>query len=366
MSDSHLGAGDGHPRRGPSGLTMRQEDIIAGFTQAVDAIIAINPSLCIHSGDLFHAVKPSNRIMAVAAEQLHRLAGDKGIPTVVIGGNHDTPRQPHAGTALEVFHHIDNLYIAVGGGPQSFAVGDVRVQAVPHCLTASLLKEALASCRPDSNARYNVLVMHGVAAGMPEFSMADLGEQELPLEIMEGFDYVALGHFHNHAKVASRAYYAGSTDRLSQAERDAAKGFVVVDLEPFSVQFHEIACRPMLTIDTIDATGKRGDQLADLIKEQLQSIDSSDKIVRVKVEGVSEETLRTIPAEVIASLKRDSFSLDITFEKDRSEAPAVGFGRSAIGRLDKGFLQFLEVVDLEGFDRDLLSREALKYLAESE
>jgi DNA repair exonuclease SbcCD nuclease subunit len=111
FSDSHLGAGESHPRRGKSGLTLRQEDIINAFTEAVDKIIEIKPDLCIHAGDIFDSVRPLNRIMAIAGEQLYRLAEEHSIPTVLIAGNHDAPKQPHIGSAIEVYKQIDNLYV---------------------------------------------------------------------------------------------------------------------------------------------------------------------------------------------------------------------------------------------------------------
>ncbi len=101
FSDSHLGAGENHPKRGATGLTLRQEDIITSFIEAVDKIIAIKPDVCIHSGDLFDSVRPLNRIMAIAGQQLYRLAEEHGIPTVIISGNHDAPKQPHVGAAIE-------------------------------------------------------------------------------------------------------------------------------------------------------------------------------------------------------------------------------------------------------------------------
>ncbi len=363
FSDSHLGAGENHPRRGKTGLTLRQEDILGSFVEAIDSIIQLRPDICIHSGDLFHTVRPSNRIMSMAAEQLHRLAAENSIPTVIISGNHDAPKQPHIGAALQVFNHIDNLFIAAGTSLDTFLIGPARVFALPHCLTTQSLKEQLALCLPDPEAKHNILVMHGVAAGMPQFSMADLGEQELPIELMERFDYVALGHYHNHTSVSSRAWYAGSTDRLSQDERGIDKGFVEVNLNPFKLTFHTVNCRQMVSLESIDASGKRGDQLAAIIEEKIKQLDSSDKIVRLKVEGVSEESLKTIPVDVISSLKQKSFSLDISFEKEKSPGLQASFGRSAIGRLDEGFLKFLDTVDLKGFDLEHLKREALKYLA---
>lgn len=366
FSDSHLGAGDAYTRRGSSGLTVRQEDIINAFISAIDKIIEIRPSLCIHSGDLFHSVRPLNRVMAIAASELTRLARDAGIPTVMIAGNHDAPRQVHVGAAIEVFRQIENLYICAGGHRDVFTIGDCHVVALPHCLTTTGLQEELGRCMPDESSRFNVFVAHGVAAGMPEFSMADLGEQEIGLDMMKPFDYTALGHFHNYCQVAPRAWYAGSTERITQSERDSAKGFVEVDLEPFRVVFHEVQSRTMIDLPVINAAGKRGDQVAEAIRAQVGRVNSSDKIVRVTVQGVTEETLRTLPADLIADLKRDSFSLNVRLERAAEDDSSPQFGRSGIGQLDEGFIQFLDVTDLKGFDRERLKKEALKYLADEE
>ncbi len=344
-------------------MTLRQEDIVNSFIEAVDAIIDIKPDVCVHSGDLFHTARPTNRILTIAGQQLHRLAAENGIPTVIIAGNHDAPRQAHIGAALEIFEHIDNLHIAADSKLKVFDIQGSRFYTLPHCLTTTIQNEELKKCRPSDEARYSILIVHGVAAGMPEFSMADLGEQEIPLEILQQFDYAALGHYHNHTRVAPRAFYAGSTERLSQSERDAPKGFAVIEMEPFELDFHEVTSRKMVSLDAIDASGKRGDQLAEIIRDAVGKVDSSDKIVRLKVEGVTEETLKTLPVNVITDLKQSSFSLDISFEK-ATAGEATAFGRSAIGRLDTGFLRFLETVDLQGFDVDKLKREALEYLAD--
>jgi len=362
LSDSHLGAGESHRRRAPSGLTERQEDIIGSFGEAIEKIIAIKPDICIHSGDLFHAVRPLNSIMARAAEQLHRLATEKGIPTVIIAGNHDAPRQPHVGAAIDVFRRIGNLCVAATGRLERFRIGSVCIHALPHCLTISDLKRELERCIPDTAVVFNVLVMHGVAAGMPEFSMADLGEQEVPLEIMDQFDYTALGHYHNFCKVGARAWYAGSTERLSQTERDSAKGFAVVELRPFSVRFEPVRSRVMIDLEPIDASGQRGDQLAETLRNKLDEIAAGDKIVRVKIANVKEETLHTLPAGVLAELRQKAYALDLRFERSAPSEEVSRFGRSAIGRLDQSFVQFVENSDLGGFDKERLIREALKYL----
>lgn len=366
LADTHLGAGATHPKRASSGLTERQEDVIRTFVEAIDKIIQIRPELCIHAGDIFDTVRPLNSIIAVAAEQLHRLAAEQGIPTVIITGNHDAPKQPHIGAALDILKKIDNLYVASSGRMERFKIGEASIFAMPHALTTEIQKKELAKCIPDSDSRFNLLVMHGVAAGMPEFAMAELGEQELPLDLMNRFDYTALGHFHNHCQVAKRAYYAGSTERLSQSEREVAKGFVEVDLEPFRLKFHEVNAREVVDLQVINAKGKRGDELAAAITAAIDKAGVENKIVRLKVANVSEETIKTMPTQAIALQKQKAFSLNISMERDRESGESLQFGRSGIGRLDQSFMEFLEVVDLAGFDRERIKEEAKRYFASLE
>ncbi|MDF1543898.1 MAG: exonuclease SbcCD subunit D [bacterium] len=367
LADTHLGSGENHPRRGESGLTLRQEDIVNGFVEAIDRIIQIKPDVCIHAGDIFDKVRPSNRILAIAGEQLHRLAQLNSIPTIIIAGNHDAPRRLFEGAALEVYQNIKNLRIAASGALERFRFGETEFFALPHCLTTTVLHEELAKCVPTREAAHNVLILHGVAAGMPEFSMADLGEQELPLDRLSGFDYTALGHFHNYCQVGERAWYSGSTERLSQSEREVAKGFLEIDLDPYNVKFHPVTTREMVDIQTINGSGKRGDEIVREIEEKLGQLDSKDKIVRVSVKNVSEETLKTMPTSVLNDLKRSSFSLNVRFEKKKSEKSELPLlGKEAGSGLERGFMEFLERADLTGFKLERMKKEARKYLSTDE
>lgn len=366
LADTHLGAGEGHTRRGQSGLTERQDDIVSSFVEAIDRIIAIKPDLCLHAGDIFDSVRPINRVIAIAAEQLHRLAELAEIPTVIISGNHDAPKQPHIGAALDIFKQTKNLFISAGTELEIFTIGEAKIFALPHCLTTEIQVHELGRCLPDPAYRFNLLIAHGVVAGMPEFSMAELGEQELPKATLDRFNYAALGHFHNHCQVSGKGYYAGSTERLSQSERESAKGFIEVDLEPFQLKFHEVKTRPMLDLATINAAGKRGDELVQLIRERLEQVQSSDKIVRVKIDHISSETLKTMPSEALAELKRDNFDLRIKFEKEAEGEEPKQFGRAGIGNLAESLEEFLNSQDLTGFDAARIRKEALAYLNASE
>jgi len=66
--------------------------------------------------------------------------------------------------------------------------------------------------------------------------MDEYGEKLYPperLDLLNKFDYVALGHWHNFQKVEKldTAWYSGSTERMSEAEAKSEKGFCLLELE---------------------------------------------------------------------------------------------------------------------------------------
>ncbi|MGB2988415.1 MAG: metallophosphoesterase [Candidatus Zixiibacteriota bacterium] len=73
ISDSHLGASGYSRRLSASGYNQREEDVCNSFQAAVDQIIELKPDFVLHSGDLFHTVRPTNRLINFAIRQILRV-----------------------------------------------------------------------------------------------------------------------------------------------------------------------------------------------------------------------------------------------------------------------------------------------------
>ncbi|MDD4051896.1 MAG: hypothetical protein PHR28_08375, partial [candidate division Zixibacteria bacterium] len=231
-----------------------------------------------------------------------------------------------------------------------------------------ILKQELANVAPDPEARYNILVLHGVVAGIKEFQMADLSEQEIDSShFHKGFDYVALGHYHNYTQVEPNVYYSGSTERLSQAEAEHAKGFIEVELsagEPI-IRFHEIKSRVMVDMPAVTARGKTAEQIVGELERVVRERNPEDKILRVRLTDIPEETYRSLAFDKIAALKNEAFSLDVRFEKE-VKPEANPYMDLNLGRLDLAFEKFLEANVVEGIDKARLRTTALEYLHRAE
>ncbi len=363
FSDNHLGAGAG----------QREQDILDSFSEAVDKIIDLKPDLVINAGDLFDAVRPTNRVIAWASQYLLKLGREAKIPTVIISGNHDAPKQRQIGAVLSIFREYENIHVIYRSRFERIRIGDCAVACVPHCLTNEILKEELDKAVPDPEAKYNILVLHGVAGGIREFEMADISEQEIPsAHFAKGFDYVALGHYHNFIEVdqgnpKTIVYYSGSTERLSQSEAGHKKGFIELDLVARQRKpvFHEITTRRMYDIAPVTAKGRSADEIIAELESKVKSHQPEDSILRLKITDIPEETYRALPFDKIAQLRNESFSLDIKFEKEEREEDHQ-LTDINLGRLTDTFTAFVAGRAVENLDKERLKSLASDYLTRAE
>lgn len=259
FSDTHLGyqAFDVVNQRG---INAREQDMYDAFVSVIDRILQIRPDVVVHSGDFFHRPSPSNRALTLGLEQLRRLC-DAKIPTVLIAGNHETPKTIYTSPILRALRSLDCVVPVFNEQYEVHEFGELAVHGIPHINDDRVLQQELARLAPLPN-RWNLLLLH-TSLGKT-YLMEEYGEQIYPPEFiqsLEGFQYVALGHWHNFQQttVAANAWYAGSTERMSETEIGAEKGFVLLETLPngkYDLQFEPIKTRPWLKLDLLQCQHK--------------------------------------------------------------------------------------------------------------
>jgi exonuclease SbcD len=373
ISDSHLGASGFSRRLSPSGYNQREEDICSSFASAVDQILELKPDFVLHTGDLFHSVRPTNRIINFAIRQVLRIA-NRQIPMVIISGNHDTPKQRSVGSVFSFFEVLSPLlHFAYKSKYEKISINQTSIHAIPHSLDQEGFREELAKVRTDKEAEHNILMLHGVVAGIPEFSMGELSEQEIPTSYFDaGFDYVALGHYHRHCEVEPGVIYAGSTERLSLSELGQEKGFLEVSLEHRgsspqpptpSPKFHPVPSRDMIELPILDARDLDHDQVYDEIESRVAAMDITDKIARLKITNIPQHVYNSLDFRKITELKSKAFHFDLKFEK-REEKERILSTETTISKLPLEFEQYLKQSVVENLSKDRLLELGLKYLTE--
>ena len=135
LADAHLGFRQ-FQRLDADGLNQREADVAAAFRRAIDAVIARAPDAVVIAGDLFHAVRPTNRSIIEAFTQLSRLRQIlPAAPVILIAGNHDSPVRMDACGQL-----ADLAGVRVVGRPRSAKAGGVLEIETPngHAVVAAL------------------------------------------------------------------------------------------------------------------------------------------------------------------------------------------------------------------------------------
>jgi len=363
ISDTHLGAGGLSRKVSTSGINQREEDICDAFIRAIDQIIKINPDIVIHSGDLFHSVRPTNRIINIAIRQLLRLTA-VNVPVIIISGNHDTPKQRGVGSIFSFFEIFPGFSLVYQDRYEMIRIKDLALHAIPHCLSATTFQSELEKVEIDMEARFNVLTLHGVVSGIKEFSMGELSELEVPSSLFKkGFDYVALGHYHRYTQVEENVYYSGSTERVSMAELGQEKGFVEVNLSSKEIKFHTVPTRPMIELPQIHAEGKNQDELLQEIEDLIRENDIKDKIVRLKVTQIPVHVYNSLNFRRLSELKTEALYFDLRFEK-KEEKEKDFTAKTSIGKLAEEFSQYLKDYVIEDMKKEKLQELGLRYLSE--
>jgi exonuclease SbcD len=361
ISDTHLGFGAYNRVDPEHGINQREMDFYDAFRRAVDETIALGPDIVIHSGDLFDTVRPQNRAIDFALKQLVRLS-EEGIETVLISGNHSTPRLKETGNIFRIFDHLDHMHPVHEPGVTRIAVGDVLVHAVPHSVSPSL-DQVVSDLEPSPDFGRNVLVLHAGITGSG-YRMDEFNEQAVPQELLsDEFDYIALGHYHKFSKVMDNAYYSGSTERHSFSELGQGKGFVEVDLESRKVDFHEIEVRGMVDVETIDASGLAAPDIEALARQRIDGTAIDEMIVRMVVRNVSPLAAKTLDIASIKRMGSDAMHFELKVERttgDETESTTD----TRIGSLAQEYQRYVDALQVAPQQKEELLRMGIVYFTE--
>ncbi|MEO1514933.1 MAG: DNA repair exonuclease [Bacteroidota bacterium] len=316
FSDTHLGYSE-LDKVNKQGVNLREQDFYDAFRQLIDQAIEQEVDLIIHSGDFFHRPSPTNRALTFALEQLQRLT-DRQIPLSVIAGNHETPKTIFTSPILKAFRSLPNIHPMFGQGYEQQTFGDLVVHGLPHINDPKVLADEMDRIAP-VDGKFNILMLH-TSIGK-NYLMEEYGEQLYPperLELLNQFDYVALGHWHNFQKVdlLQTAWYAGSTERMSETEIGKPKGYCLLEVrkgQPIEPTFHELTTRPWYKLVLKNCCEKSVEQIQGEITEQCQQWDLEGALLSIHFQRIesaqalqlnNRELKEQLPGPIHLNIKR--------------------------------------------------------------
>ncbi|MCX6670868.1 MAG: metallophosphoesterase, partial [Euryarchaeota archaeon] len=289
------------------------------------------PDFVIHAGDLFDSVRPTNRAITVAVQQILRLSKEQ-IPLVVISGNHETPKLKETGNIFTIFEHLDHVYPIHNNKYEAISLKQkdetVCIHAIPQCQNPDEFDTNMKKISIDKNTDYNLLLAHGAVKGIKEFKMNEFNELFIPVKnLSQDFDYIALGHYHKFTKLQENAFYAGSTEHLSFTEADSQKGFLEIELgQKLKHRFIPLQTRMMVDAPVLDCSTLRIEQIIQRVKEIIHAIEPKDKIIRIRLENIPPHIQRGIDYHQIRELGKTAVHFEIKLMPTKTDKATLSEG----------------------------------------
>jgi exonuclease SbcD len=344
ISDTHLGYTRYAKLCPKTNRNQREVDVQEAYGRAVDAMLEREVDLVIHSGDVFDSVRPATHVIIGFLKQTARITARASIPYLVAAGNHETPRLRTTTAALE-YANLVNAISAHGFNLDYELVEidnvGVGVTLVPHGAVFGT-----GAVTPSRGADVNVLVTHGLVPGL-ETRQHEMGEANLQASMIEGgFDYVALGHYHEFHEHRPNAFYAGATERFSFGEVNSKPGFAIVEFDGGglrSVEHVETEARQMLDLDKISARDMDSSELTEAVRERTEGVGLDGAIVRLRAYDVRRGVASGVDRTLLRDLQRRclNFSLEIHAEELPEERDSVPVS-AVFGPLEDEFAEFVK------------------------
>jgi DNA repair exonuclease SbcCD nuclease subunit len=303
LSDLHLGfRAYGRAERG---VDVRERDVAAAFERASQELVKATPDLVVIAGDIFDRPDPPAGAVVALARGLEVMRATlPQTPVLLVAGPRDTPRRQGDPGALAAFDTFPNVEAATGL-MRSILIDrlDLHACLVPY---RALTRHPPAVPEPDPRRKWNLLVLH---AG------EDVRGRGVHVDPAE-WSYVALGGEHRRRKVAERARYAGSLERVALdpwAEAADEKGFLVVDLGSGRTEFHSIPGRPVVALAPVKVGHNDPERLLRRVREVTAEVPGgiAGKIVRLRLEGAAPADLLALQGKPLKELRSAALHLAV-------------------------------------------------------
>lgn len=345
LADSHLGFD--LPVRPRVERRRRGHDFLANYARALEPALKGDVDLVVHAGDVFDRSSVVSTLAYQAFEPLRRIA-ERGIPVLVVPGNHERSKLPH----LRFAQHPD---LHVFAEPRTVVIGArgvrVALSGFPYERrnVRGRFGELLEQTRwREQDADVRILCVHhcveGATVGPAGYTFTTAEDVIRPRDVPGEFAALLSGHIHRHQvltkdlagrPLATPVMYPGSIERTAFAEMGETKGFMMLSVGTEAGaarvhwEFRELPARPMVRRD-LDATGMTPIALGAAV-EALMAAAPPDAVLSIRVSGaLGDEHWRALSASRLRALQPE-MNVEIIAERrfEPAQRRSAPFGLSS-------------------------------------
>lgn len=303
FSDTHLG------------ITLenvpREEDFYVNFEYIINVILLEKPDIVIHSWDLFHTSKPSNKAISVVVENFLRLE-KAWIKVVIIAWNHDTPRLSLTTHPFEIFKSLSNFYVFFEGEIKNIEINGINFVILPHIHDENIFKNEFSKASEMiSTEKTNIFVSHfGISSREYDEYTDEISWVNILLEdlkTLKKFDYVALGHYHKQFNIWNIAY-PWSIEHTSFNQKNYKIWYNIFDSGTWKKESFELPSRPMIDLWIIDTKDfENTESLTLYLEKNINKNTIKNAIVKVILENITNKLMLEFDEKLFLSFFSEAF-----------------------------------------------------------
>jgi len=346
VSDPHLGRNYNFKEDPFTGISKRALDPINNLEMVVKDAIQQKAGLFVICGDLYDRTNIGSTFRKIIRKRIFRPLSKEGIQVIVIGGNHDSPRNLQRGSDIEDLSLSHEILVSRVPKFKNIKIDDTMVGLIliPYMHPEVLAKFVKAKIDKEVplNEQYSraqdyikkwigenlsniqgadvkLLICHYYPAGaeirkIPSPEVLP-GEFHFTREMLheDAFDLCIFGHVHLHQALWKNLVVPGSIDRLDFGEREDSKGYIVYDTEKKEWEFRCLECRDLknIEVDISEEETSSSQELTRTVLAQIpQDIENSWVKLSIMLTTAKRELLNL--AEIEKGLER-AFHYDIRF-----------------------------------------------------
>ncbi len=293
--------------------TKREEDFYENYHRIFEEIKHHQPDIIIHTGDLFHTSKPSNKAISVVIDHFIDLQAS-GIPFIILAGNHDTPRLATTTHPFEIFESFENVESFYLPKIQTLEIKWVHFIILPHIHDENIFKEELQKTSSLLNLnKKNIFLSHFWLSWKEYEEYTDeISGINITIEDIKNLkkcDYVWLWHYHKNFCIGNICY-SGSIEHTSFNQKNYKNGYNIIDIswEKAQITPHFLPTRPMVDLWEISVDGISSTQeLIDFLEKKIDTNSLKNALVKIILIDVSHLLLLDFDEKKFLKIFEESF-----------------------------------------------------------
>lgn len=287
----------------PNGRNSRLQDILGVVDQFHQSIIEENVAAAFVLGDVFHSRDRLNvDVFCSTFRAFQKFA--QTVPLYMLVGNHDQYNRTGTIHSLEAF----KTFATVIDQPTIGKIGNITYAAIPHTIDREVFTSFVKSIKSVDLFLAHQAIKEATTGPLDHCPKHGMSVEDLPYDRAK---FCLLGDYHNGQMLKDNVGYIGSPYMLDFGERNARKGWQILDTDTWTLRLVESKAPKFKVYQTVDefiadCNNSLCDPLYDFVRvisarrtEEVEQLSVQFPKVQVEYKEIEDQANLRVPENIV-------------------------------------------------------------------